>query len=44
MFPFGEDWLETVVFYIQAAYAVGFLVIAGIVTVLIKKYVINRRM
>jgi len=42
MFPFDEEVLETLMFYIQAAYLAGFLVIAGIAALLIKKYVINR--
>jgi hypothetical protein len=43
MFPFDEEVLETLMFYIQLAYLAGFLVIAGIAGLLIKKYVINRR-
>jgi hypothetical protein len=43
MFPFSDDFLETITFYIQMAYTIGFLVIAGIAGLLIKKYVINRR-
>ena len=43
MFPFSEEVLETIAFYIQLAYLAGFLVIAGIAAYLIKKYVIDRR-
>ena len=43
MFPFNEEVLETIVFYIQLAYLAGFLVIAGIAAYLVKKYVIDRR-
>jgi hypothetical protein len=42
MFPFDEEVLETLMFYIQLTYLAGFLVIAGIAALLIKKYVINR--
>tara|TARA_Y100000310_G_scaffold334602_1_gene414754 strand:- start:705 stop:836 length:132 start_codon:yes stop_codon:yes gene_type:complete len=43
MFPFDEEVIETLMFYIQLAYLAGFLVVAGIAALLIKKYVINRR-
>jgi hypothetical protein len=42
MFPFDADWLEDIVFYITIAYTAGFLVLAGVIAYLIKKYVINR--